>query len=387
MTAPQISTTFDPPVQTDSKTTFDTKAFGVLAALNPWSSQANALGVYLDNISEFASAYEALVNFKGAWGGLSGALAMPATVSHSGAIYALTADVADVTAHTPGVSSSWQLVRTNSAQISHLAGSVSDALVALQNTAPNYFMNPLFRGNSRQLSTSVTLSAGARGHDCWKAGAAGCTYTLSGSVLTITSGTLIQVLDGRNFISDGLPGLLDYYTVTNDGTAMYSVVPAGPTYTGTTTFTSLVGANVTVEFSGGTIENPRMALGSYSPAFYVPPVSVERAALDYYVNSELLICSSGDDVWTGAVGANTAIRPIGKTHSMRAVGNLSYINNTGIQYLNGSSVWTSTTLSAAMRGVAGAQAIRASVAVDAAASRYVRQSGSLNVWAVVSAEL
>jgi hypothetical protein len=386
MTAPQISTTFDPPVQTDSKTTFDTKAFGVLAALNPWSAQANALGVYLDNISEFASAYEALVNFKGAWGGLSGALAMPATVSHSGAIYALTADVADVTAHTPGVSSSWQLVRTNSAQISHLAGSVSDALVALQNTAPNYFMNPLFRGNSRQLSTSVTLSAGARGHDCWKAGAAGCTYTISGSVLTITSGTLIQVLDGRNFISGPVAGN-DLYTITNDGTAPYSVVPAGPNYTGTTTFLAGIGSNVTVEFTTGSIQNPRMALGSYSPAFYVPPVSIERAALDHYVTSELLICSSGDDVWTGAVGANTAIRPIGKTHSMRAVGNLSYINNTGIQYLNGSSVWTSTTLSAAMRGVAGAQAIRASVAVDAAASRYVRQSGSLNVWAVVSAEL
>lgn len=387
MTAPLISTTFDPPAQTDSKTTFDTKAFGVLAALNPWSTQANALAVYLDNISEFASSYEALVNFKGAWGGLSGALAMPATVSHSGAIYALTADVADVTAHTPGVSGSWQLVRTNSAQISHLAGSVSDALMAMQNTAPNYFMNPLFRGNSRQLSGTISLSAGARGHDCWKAGAAGCTYTISGSTLTITAGTLIQVLDGKNFLSGAAGAGLDYYTITNDGSAPYSVVPAGPNYTGTTTFLASIGSNVTVEFTAGTIENPRMALGSYSPAFYVPPVSLERAALDYYVNSELLICSSGDDVWPGAVGANTALRPIGTTRSMRAVGTLSYINNTGIQYLNGSSVWTATTLSAAMRGTAGAQAIRASVAVDAAASRYVRQSGSLNVWAVVSAEL
>lgn len=46
------------------------------------------------------------------WSSLTGALAIPATVSHNGLIYMLLANAADVTAITPGVSSQWLLVGT-----------------------------------------------------------------------------------------------------------------------------------------------------------------------------------------------------------------------------------------------------------------------------------
>lgn len=49
-------------------------------------------------------------------------------MSYGGQIYALTTDVADVTAHTPGVAAAWQLVRANSTQITHGAGTLSEAL-------------------------------------------------------------------------------------------------------------------------------------------------------------------------------------------------------------------------------------------------------------------
>lgn len=46
-------------------------------------------------------------NFKGAWSALTGALNMPASVSHSGRLWLLTANLANVATATPGVSGSW----------------------------------------------------------------------------------------------------------------------------------------------------------------------------------------------------------------------------------------------------------------------------------------
>lgn len=54
-----------------------------------------------------ASNAVALATPKGAWSGLTGALATPASVTHNGFVWVLTQNVADVTAVTPGVSNVW----------------------------------------------------------------------------------------------------------------------------------------------------------------------------------------------------------------------------------------------------------------------------------------
>jgi len=50
----------------------------------------------------------AVANGKGAWSGLTGALAVPASVGHAGKIWMLLVDVPDVAAEAPGISVVWQ---------------------------------------------------------------------------------------------------------------------------------------------------------------------------------------------------------------------------------------------------------------------------------------
>lgn len=49
----------------------------------------------------------AAANFKGAWNSLTGAVAKPASASHSGTVWALLNNLADVTTSQPGVSADW----------------------------------------------------------------------------------------------------------------------------------------------------------------------------------------------------------------------------------------------------------------------------------------
>jgi len=79
-------------------------------------------------------------------------------------------------------------------------------------TAPSViygFVNKLINGNflinQRGVSGTVTLAAGAYGHDRFKAGSGGCTYTFvtinNVTTLTIAAGTLMQVIEGANLQS------------------------------------------------------------------------------------------------------------------------------------------------------------------------------------------
>lgn len=60
-----------------------------------------------------ASQTVAVQSFKGAWSGLSGALAVPASVSHVGLIWMLTESVANVATEEPGISSKWVPVNSS----------------------------------------------------------------------------------------------------------------------------------------------------------------------------------------------------------------------------------------------------------------------------------
>lgn len=120
-----------------------------------------------------ANTATALVNFAGAWSGLTGALAVPASVSHNDDIWELNYDVADVTAEEPGVSAAWQLVRTTSAQITHGSQTVYDALTKNPVSGWN---NPVVNGRMRVAQDQTTYVAAAQNSyilDQWQYGGSG----------------------------------------------------------------------------------------------------------------------------------------------------------------------------------------------------------------------
>lgn len=62
---------------------------------------------YRDAAAISALAAQGAANFRGKWSALVGAIAMPATVLHSGKFWALLQPLADITAAEPGVSAAW----------------------------------------------------------------------------------------------------------------------------------------------------------------------------------------------------------------------------------------------------------------------------------------
>lgn len=106
------------PLPSDSSAAFNTKAFNLVAALDAFVTQANALetNVNAKEVSANAAATTATnasasavaaANYKGEWSALSGALNIPASVSYSGKVWILTSNISSVSAEVPGVSAKW----------------------------------------------------------------------------------------------------------------------------------------------------------------------------------------------------------------------------------------------------------------------------------------
>lgn len=144
------------------------------------------------------------------------------------------------------------------------------------------FKNKLINGNplinQRQVSGTVSLTAGKYGHDRWKAGAGGCTYTFSTSnnvvTINISAGTLVQVIEGASFMSGS-------HTLSWTGTAQgrinaaaFSASPAVATLTG--------GTNALVEFSTGTFAMAQLEAGSNATPFDVRPIGIETTLCQRY---------------------------------------------------------------------------------------------------------
>lgn len=71
-----------------------------------WANEAEASALASSNSAGTAVT---TANFKGAWSSLSGALAVPATVYHSGKYWQLLENIGDVATEQPGVSTKWSL--------------------------------------------------------------------------------------------------------------------------------------------------------------------------------------------------------------------------------------------------------------------------------------
>lgn len=118
-TAPPTVPTLPAFPAVSNRTTYNQEAFDCLntlaadvapaistAAAATHANAAEAAAAAITATSSAATA-AAAANFKGEWTSLTGALAVPACVKHSGRLWLLLSGVGDVTAYTPGVSAAW----------------------------------------------------------------------------------------------------------------------------------------------------------------------------------------------------------------------------------------------------------------------------------------
>jgi uncharacterized membrane protein YjgN (DUF898 family) len=106
-----IRTISTPPALTDDPDEFNVEAAEWASSWTGATEDMNLLeaNVVAKEASAVASATvaTAAANFKGAWSSLAGALNIPASVSHNGALWMLLSNTANVALITPGVSAQW----------------------------------------------------------------------------------------------------------------------------------------------------------------------------------------------------------------------------------------------------------------------------------------
>jgi hypothetical protein len=142
----------------------------------------------------------------------------------------------------------------------------------------NAIINGNFGINQRGVSGTVTLAAGAYGHDRWKAGASGCTYTFatSGNVttLTISAGSLIQVIEDINLFTGT-------YVLSWTGTAQ-GKIGAGSFGNSGITGSVTGGTNLNIEFDTGTVSLVKFEAGTVATPFEHRSFGQELALCERY---------------------------------------------------------------------------------------------------------
>lgn len=127
----------------------------------------------------------------------------------------------------------------------------------------NRLINGNFQINQEEKSGTVTLAAGEYGHDMWKGGASGCTYTFATSegitIVTITAGSLIQVIEGR-LLQTGT------FILGWNGTSQGKIGAGSYSASGVTASVT-GGANLNIEFNTGTLSLPQFEPGTIRTIF------------------------------------------------------------------------------------------------------------------------
>ncbi|GEP12246.1 hypothetical protein [Methylobacterium gnaphalii] len=132
----------------------------------------------------------------------------------------------------------------------------------------NRLRNGAFTVNQRAVSGTVTLAAGVYGHDGFKAGSGGCTYTFAKTngvtFITITAGTLLQIVPGTHYLPEG-----GAYTASWLGTAQARINGGAYTASPQTVLNIVPEANTTIEWGTGTLARPQFEPGTAPSLFEV----------------------------------------------------------------------------------------------------------------------
>lgn len=166
----------------------------------------------------------------------------------------------------------------------------------------NKINNPKFAINQRGVSGTVTLAAGAFGHDRWKAGTSGCTYTFSTTdgrtTLNITAGSLVQTIEGCD-----LPAGVNTMCLSWGGTCQGKLGAGGYGASGLTG-EATGGTNISVEFGTGTLYEPQLEIGIAASVFDCLPDMVEEERCQRYLPK--VGFGAGDQIGSGLATSATA---------------------------------------------------------------------------------
>lgn len=322
MTAPTTPPTITPAPATPTRgsNNFATVADAFLAWLANFGSElvaimanvaGNATAAHESATSATASAATAAgaANFKGAWSALTGALNIPASVTHAGSIWVLKQSVSDVTLETPGVSSAWVL---------------------------NYPLQrlPIFGASNSTLSRKAVSSGETVTYSLGAAGIANPAYLVvldpptASFMLTVSSASTNQLYRQSIVGGGGPPGL-----VTLPSTGVWQVISSGTTFiaikeggSGSTSSASSTDGTTWTGFSSGLVWGSSLA--SLSAGGGGKMITRDSA------NANAVSTDHGA-TWTGAQTVPAA----SQTHSFVIAGLFVQFNNAG----GVSTYYTSTT--------------------------------------------
>lgn len=223
-----------------------------------------------------------------------------------------------------------------------LAATGADAYDWVVNLAVPGFRNRLinadFKVNQRAFVSGASLSAGAYGHDRWKGGASGATYTFTSdspaAAVTITAGTLQQVIEGA-----AMEG--GTFVLTWSGTAQGRVNGGSYGASPITVSGLAAGTNATVEFGTGTLLAPQFEPNSATYYERRPPAA-ERALCERYyrlvqVHATASVATGGDKIrvpvhWPAMRAAPSATVTANGTSSNAAANDLEAITAYGARF-------------------------------------------------------
>ena len=147
----------------------------------------------------------------------------------------------------------------------------------------------------------MTLAAGIYGHDGFKAGASGCTYSFAtaangDTTLTISAGTLLQIIEGPLYVPEG-----GAYIASWSGTAqgrIYQGAATGSYAASPVAATTLTaGTNTTIEWSAGTLGLVQFEPGGNATSFERRDDEMRRCQryLEYGPVAVLFVAANAND--------------------------------------------------------------------------------------------
>ncbi len=129
----------------------------------------------------------------------------------------------------------------------------------------NLILNPEFAVNTLNYG-GAQLGLDEYAHNRWKAGTVNTQYTVAGDVVTLTAGSLKQVIDGRSIVTGT-------YSISWTGAATCQIDGVGISNGGTVDLTN--DTEAVIEFSNGDFSYPYLTIGTAALAYRARPYEQE----------------------------------------------------------------------------------------------------------------